>query len=910
MAAFALACVAGATCADQSSSTPSGPVAPGHARLSVSPSFQALPSGGPQIKLSRARGLLIGVNGDTTVVEANFVDGTAVLTFEVSFPGPSATYTLDLTEYDTEGRIAFHAVQQYTLHQGNNPNLPQPVLVYAAPDAGVTVLQVTPDHLILNAGSTGTLSVSGTNPGGSTVPRPRVGWSSSSPDVASVDADGVVHAGQFQGTTTITAQMATGVSASVPVQVHAPVDHVTIAPATLDVVRGLSGAAAAELRDAGGHLIDDRAPTWTTSNAAVATVSSFGVIQGIKIGTATITATAEGKSASLEVHVVSPVDHIQLASTSLNFASLNETHSLDAQIVAKNGASVDGIAITYASSDPSVATVSGDGTVTAKHEGSATITASAEGVQASATATVHQVATSITISPKTAGVTALGATQPFTATAKDALGSPLLPTSISWSSSNTAVATVGADGVAVATGTGQATITASAGDKSDAATFTVSQVPRLLFINTDLASIAVGESAHLSARTADANGNTIGPTNPTWGATPKGLVTISGNTVTGVEPGTVQITATLGDLTARLNIEVTGSGSGEGAALTISPATVEKLPRGTQLFTVVDGGAGPYVWSVNGTDGGDATYGTIDSEGYYVAPARVPQPATFDVCARRSASPADHGCAKVTINPIPTSGADVIVFNDLNVFNGPGDSDPNNQTMFVNLVNFTGSGARASQHSVMFFFGHNSNGNFGYPTMRNVLAMAGYTVDDVTADLVAPIAAKYKVLFLWLPQMDFSVAEINNLKAFSAEGGRIVFVGEYAGFYGGGIGIENAFFAAMGAQMTNSGGAYDCGYAVEPFSSIRPHQVMTGVTQLTVACASEIIPGPNDYPFLYDATGTRVLAAAAKVDVTPLVVSSERRQARTIRRPAPRPNSTVVGPRRDPKDPAGRPLPP
>src|SRR5690606_22437070 len=37
--------------------------------------------------------------------------------------------------------------------------------------------------------------------------------------------------------------------------------------------------------------------------------------------------------------------------------------------------------------------------------------------------------------------------------------------------------------------------------------------------------------------------------------------------------------------------------------LTIVPDPVERLPGGTQQFTVTGGSGGPYIWSVNGVDG-------------------------------------------------------------------------------------------------------------------------------------------------------------------------------------------------------------------------------------------------------------------------------------------------------------------
>src|SRR5205823_5676656 len=97
-------------------------------------------------------------------------------------------------------------------------------------------------------------------------------------------------------------------------------------------------------------------------------------------------------------------------------------------------------------------------------------------------------------------------------------------------------------------------------------------------------------------------------------------------------------------------------------AMAISPASVEKIPGGTQQFSVTGGGGGPFAWTVNGVDGGNSTFGTIDASGFYTAPSSQPSPSTFQVCAHRQAAASESACATVTINPIPSSGGEVIVF--------------------------------------------------------------------------------------------------------------------------------------------------------------------------------------------------------------------------------------------------------
>jgi hypothetical protein len=321
--------------------------------------------------------------------------------------------------------------------------------------------------------------------------------------------------------------------------------------------------------------------------------------------------------------------------------------------------------------------------------------------------------------------------------------------------------------------------------------------------------------------------------------------------------------------------------------LALNVATVERLPGGTQHFVVQSGAPGPYIWSVNGIDGGNATFGTIaanpDFTADYTAPAAVPTPATFNVCARRQANPSNSACASVTIQPVPSSGADVIVFNDVNVFDNTAAQDPSNVQLFKNLVNFTATGPRGSGGSVLIHQGHGSLClSTSLPTAdctaiwtSFVSTMTGedYSVayaDDQTAPLTT-IASDVKVVILALPMQAYSNSEVNSLKAFAGEGGRIVFVGEWDGFYGDGINIENDFLVKMGAEMQNTGGAVNCGYTTIPQSSLRPHQVTTDLTQLTIGCASVVDPGPNDYPLFYDTTGELVLGAVAKVSVAPLV---------------------------------------
>ncbi len=261
----------------------------------------------------------------------------------------------------------------------------------------------------------------------------------------------------------------------------------------------------------------------------------------------------------------------------------------------------------------------------------------------------------------------------------------------------------------------------------------------------------------------------------------------------------------------------------------------------------------------------------------------------------------------------PSSGGDVVVFNDLNMFDNYAAQDSSNARLFKNLVDFTATGPRASATRVLIHLGHGSLCITECPrtwtTFVSTMSGQGYSVtyaDDETAPLTT-LGSDVKVVILVLPTQAYSDAEINALKAFASEGGRIQFVGEFQSFYGdAGIAVENEFLTKMGAQMQNTGGQVDCvttdGYPVIPESSLRAHQVTTGLAQLTVACASVVQPGPDDYPLVYDTSGEFVLSAVAKVDLTPLTAAT----AAALRASVARGPSVRAEPARRSQDSAGR----
>jgi len=227
----------------------------------------------------------------------------------------------------------------------------------------------------------------------------------------------------------------------------------------------------------------------------------------------------------------------------------------------------------------------------------------------------------------------------------------------------------------------------------------------------------------------------------------------------------------------------------------------------------------------------------------------------------------------------PRPGRDVVVFNDVNHLDNSSLNNPNNILLVRNLINYITIGDRANGTRVLFDCGRNSGYSQACGTsdthsrLHQEIRSYGFDLNFINSSNtpLTNIASDVKILFLWLPKVQFSVAEINSMKDFAEEGGRIIFIGEWDGFYTNvGLAVENQFLINMGAFMRNVGNAVDCGYNVLPATSFRPHPIMRDITNLTIACASVIELGPNDFALYYNIANNLVLAGVAQIDTAPI----------------------------------------
>jgi uncharacterized protein YjdB len=352
------------------------------------------------------------------------------------------------------------------------------VVISARPVESVSIV---PGTVTLTSGKTMLLGTTALDDRGKPVEDKVVAWSSDDEKVATVSSTGVVSA-LSTGTATITASVTVtgnngkGKTGKGQVKVgsgEAPVASVAVSPATATVITGATQQLTATPKDSDGAALGGRTITWASSNSAVATVTSSGLVTAVAAGKATITATSEDKSGSSAITVTLP----PVASVSLSPGSaqllVGKSTTLAASTLDANGKTLTGRTITWSSGKSSVATVSSSGVVTGAAAGSAWIFAASEGQKdsASISVTLPPVA-SVSVSPASTSLL-VGDTKALAVTLKDASGATLTGRSVTWVSSDKAVATVSSAGLVTAVGAGSATMTAASEGESGTASITV-----------------------------------------------------------------------------------------------------------------------------------------------------------------------------------------------------------------------------------------------------------------------------------------------------------------------------------------------------------------------------------------------------------------------------------------------------
>ena len=213
-----------------------------------------------------------------------------------------------------------------------------------------------------------------------------VTWTSSDPDVATVDANGLVTAVK-QGLAIITA---TGGGGTGQTPMHVTTSTLDIQPATLKVFSGATGTLTAS--NAIGPI------TWTTADPLIATVSPDGVVTGLGLGTVVISATA-GSGASAQFGAATVTVIAAAVEITPDSASIFEGDSIRFSAVVKDaGGGILKVPITWSVDDPNVAPIDDNGGVYGSSAGITTVRAFGGGQEGRA-ALVVEAASGVVVSP-------------------------------------------------------------------------------------------------------------------------------------------------------------------------------------------------------------------------------------------------------------------------------------------------------------------------------------------------------------------------------------------------------------------------------------------------------------------------------------------------------------------------------
>ena len=241
------------------------------------------------------------------------------------------------------------------------------VTVVVPPVASVTVSLASSTIAV---GSTTQATATTKDANGQVLTGRAVSWSSDNTSVATVSTAGLVTAVSVGSANITAASEGRNGSATVTI-VSTAVASVTVSLRASIIGVGWTTLATATTKDAAGNVLVGRSVTWSSDNTSIATVNTIGVVTGVAIGSANITATSEGQSGFAGITVA----------PELGFGSSGEK----IRIVDIGGVFTPTLSgpssgtTTFVSRATSVATVDAQGTITGVGEGQVWVAATAPG---------------------------------------------------------------------------------------------------------------------------------------------------------------------------------------------------------------------------------------------------------------------------------------------------------------------------------------------------------------------------------------------------------------------------------------------------------------------------------------------------------------------------------------------------
>jgi uncharacterized protein YjdB len=486
-------------------------------------------------------------------------------------------------------------------------------------------IRITPANSSINAKTTEQLVATLYDDNGRVIPGTASNWSTSSNSIATVSSAGVI-TGIAKGSAFVTARVGSKRATATVNILDIPVASIDVTAPASTVSIGQSLQASAILKDADGNVLTGRVVSWQSSNPALATVTSSGLITGVAIGQVTISAISDGKIGATAVAVTQkPVASVAITPAN-GSAMIGQSAQLKADALDASGTAIGGKTFAWQSSNPSIATVSASGLVSTLAAGTTTISASTDGVSGSTGFTVTTVpVASVTVEPSSVQLS-VGGTAQLSASAKDATGAALTQRVTQWASANPAVASLSSTGLLTAVGPGNTTVTATVDGVSGSAAVAVAPPPPapVATITVALASpsLTVGQTTQATATLRDAAGNVLVGRSVTWSSTDPTLATVSATgVVTAVAAGSATIAAAAEGQTGLASVTVTPPAPTPVASVSLSaPSTALTVGQTTQVTVVVRDAAGqPLTGRIISWRSSNPAVATVNANGFVTA---------------------------------------------------------------------------------------------------------------------------------------------------------------------------------------------------------------------------------------------------------------------------------------------------
>lgn len=330
--------------------------------------------------------------------------------------------------------------------------------------------------------------------------------------------------------------------------------------------------------------------TWNSADTTTASVSAAGVVTGGATGVTIVTAHSGNFSASTQITVTSAnvcATPVSIAVTPANpTVPVNTTQQMVATGTNSDASTCDITdLVTWSSSTIANATVSASGLVKGVAAGSLTVTATLGSVTGSTSVSVTAPSiTSISVTPDDMTL-AIGVGEQYTASAIYSDGSIQdLVTGVTWTSSNSSVATVDSNGLATTLGAGTTTITATVGSFTDASVITVvaAHLQTITLTPTNV-TMAAGTQQQFTAVGNFDDGSTQVLISALWSSSSSSVLAIDQNGLAlAVGPGSATVSVTSGTVSASTSVTVS---TATLVSLAIAPANSSMPDDATRQFS-------------------------------------------------------------------------------------------------------------------------------------------------------------------------------------------------------------------------------------------------------------------------------------------------------------------------------------